>query len=118
MGQTVKIRNKTNGIKPCPLYRIRLRNDLIFVSDLWSGCLRDTGVSLSLLYERLVGSALCYLVSADGHLLDTLTPSNIILACLGVSDLHHVGICEFDICWSQIKVNRNLRSGNERRGLI
>lgn len=42
---------------------------------------------MTFLYERLMGSVVRYLVSADRHLLDALTPRNISLACSGVTDL-------------------------------
>lgn len=42
---------------------------------------------MTFIYERLVGSVVRNFVCTDGHLLDTLTPRNIILACFGVTDL-------------------------------
>ena len=92
-----KIMKKTKFIKPSftfpPMTPIT-KAKLIFVArrkrknvNLRPCSLRDTGVTNTLLYERLVGSAVSNLVCADGHLLDALTPRNISLACFGVADL-------------------------------
>ena len=93
---------KTKFIKPSftfPLMTPITKANLIFVKrrkrknvNLRPCSLRDTGVTNTLLYERLVGSAVSNLVCADGHLLDTLTPRNISLACFGVADLQRSGL--------------------------